>query len=182
MSVHNSVSASLCAILALTAGLLQAQSPEARDAWLMKNYRFTGPPATGSIKPVDPVVSELRQIQNALLSIMRKADFAEDYETALAAADQATATAQLLGTITKRLETAAKTSDGDPNANASTPLYALAFKDRTIELATCYWTDGLMFHYMTRQGAHVQVRLDLLDRDLTRKLNRGTNLDFRLPD
>ena len=174
MWTHNSVSALLATALALGAGALQAQSPEARDAWLIKNYRFTGAPPAGPAEPVDPVVSELRQIQNALLSIMRKADFTEDYETALAAAGQATATAQLLGNITEM-------SEGGPNAVPSAPLYALAFKDRTIEVATCYWIDGLMLHYMTRQGAHVQVRLDLLDRDLTTRLNPGKNFDFKLP-
>lgn len=182
MSTDHSLPALLCASLALTAGVLPAQSAEPRDAWLMKNYRFTGPPPQGSVQPADPVVAELVRIQNALLSIMRKADFAEDYGTALAAAEQAAATAQVLGTITKQLELASKASERDPTASVSTPLYALAFKDQTIELATCYWTDGLMFHYMTPQGVHIQVRPDSLDLDLTAKLNHGRNSDCRCPN
>jgi hypothetical protein len=184
MSSNGYVSSFVCMVLAVSVGVSHAQSSEPRDAWLMKNYRFTGPPAPGSIEPMDPVVAELRQIQNTLLSILRKTDFGKDYEAALAAADQATATAQLIGTITERLESAAaaKTMADEARANASTPIYAIAFKDHTIEAATAYWTDGLMLHYMTRQGAHVQVRLDLVDRDLSTRLNRANNLEFRLPE
>jgi hypothetical protein len=148
----------------------------------MKNYHFTGPPPAGSIEPEDPVVSELRQIQNTLLSIMRKTNFAEDYEGTLAAAEQATATAQLIGSITARLQSAgAKTTAEGVNSPALTPLYALAFKDHTIEAVTAYWTDGSMLHYLTRQGAHVQVRLNFLDRDLTTTLNKMKNPEFTLP-
>jgi len=129
----------------------------------MQNYRFTGPPPAGSIAPVDPVVSELRQIQGTLLSIMRKADFVEDWETALVAANQAAAMSQLIGGINQRVESASA---------ATTPLYAIALRDHTIEIATAYWVDGPMFHYITRQGAHIQVRLDIVDGDLTSRLNQ----------
>ena len=171
-----------CAVLAYGAAIssLQAQS---RNAWILKNYHFPGPPPAGSIQPEDPVVSELRQIQSTLLSIMRKADFAEDYEAALAFATQAAATAQLIGTINARLQSVPpKTTAEDVNSSPPTPTYALAFKDHSIEAATSYWTDDLMLHYMTRQGAHVQVRRNLLDRDLTIRLNRMKNLDFSLPE
>lgn len=183
MSNNSRISRLASAVLVFAGGVSQALQAQPRDAWLMKNYHFAGPPSVGSIKPEDPVVSELRQIQNTLLSIMRKADFVEDYEAALAAAGQAAATAELIGSITTRLQSAgAKTTAEDMNSGPSTPLYALAFKDHTIEAATSYWTDGLMLHYMTRQGAHVQVRLNLLDRNLTTKLNRMNNLDFSLPE
>lgn len=183
MSNHSRISVLASAVIALTGGASQVLQAQPRDAWLMKNYHFTGPPPAGSIVPTDPVVSELRQIQNTLLSIMRKADFFEDYETALAAAEQATATAQLIGSINERLQSAgAKTTSEDMNSSPSAPLYALAFKDHTVEAATSFWTDGLMLHYMTRQGAHVQVRLNLLDRDLTTKLNRMKNPEFSLPE
>ena len=183
MSGGGSVSALMCAILAVAGGVSRAQSSQPNDAWLMQNYRFTGPPRPAQVAPVDPVVSQLRQIQNTLLAILRKSDFFEDYEGALAAAEQATAITQLIGTINQQLESAAAAkAAASPAAGVSTPLYWIALKDHTIEAATSYWADGLMLHYTTRQGAHVQVRLDLVDRSLSAKLNRAQNLEFNLPE
>jgi hypothetical protein len=164
-------------------GVSSAQSPGPRDAWMMKNYNFTGPPPPGSIAPTDPVVSDLRQIQSTLFSIMRRAVFNEDYEAALAAAEQAAATTQLIGTINERLAAAAaaKAPTEDVKTNAAAPVYAIALKDHTIATAAAYWTDALMLHYMTLGGAHVQVRLDLVDRALSTKLNRMKDLEFTLP-
>src|SRR4051794_37010222 len=90
-----------CSFLFLAGGVCRAQSS---DNWLMQNYRFTGPPAPGEIRPTDPVISELQEIQNTTMAILRKANFAGDYEAALAAAAQATANAQLRGTINQRLQ------------------------------------------------------------------------------
>lgn len=150
----------------------------------MKNYRFTGPPAPASLAPVDPVVSELRQIQDTVLSILRKTDFAKDYEDALIAAEQATANAQLIGVINERLEAAkqAKTIAAEANPNPSMPVYFIAFRDRTVETAVSYWTDGLMLHYITPHGSHVQVRLDLVDRDLSVRMNQLQGLQVILPE
>jgi len=147
----------------------------------MKNFKFTGPPAPGSIRPTDPVVNELRRIQNTVSSIMRKANSVEDYETALAGAAQAAANAQLIGVITQRLDHTAATKSIADEAR-STPIYSIAFKDHTVEAAIAYWTDPLMLHYMTPQGSHVQVRLYLVDRSLSVKLNRLKNLEFTLPE
>ncbi|HKE26540.1 MAG TPA: hypothetical protein VKB88_29500 [Bryobacteraceae bacterium] len=171
------------AVLVVSGGVSRAQQRQPRDAWLMQNYRFTGPPAAGSIPRVDPVVSDLRQILNTLLSIMRKADYAEDYEAALAAADQAAATAQLIGAVSEHLQSAALSETiADARSDAPAPVYAIAFKDHTVEAATAWWIDGPMLHYMTRQGAHVQVRLDLVDRGLSAKLNQGKVPKFSLPE
>ena len=170
-----------CVVLAGSGGVSRAQTSLPSDAWLMKNYHFTGPPPPSSIVPTDPVVSELRQIQNTILSIMRKADFGEDYETALVAAGQAAANAQLIGTITERLE-AAKAAKAvvAEEPKPDTPIYAIALKDHSVHFATAYWTDRFMLHYMTRQGSHVQIRLDLVDVDVSTRLNREKNLEFRL--
>jgi hypothetical protein len=172
----------VCAVLALSGGVSRAQTPQARDAWLMKNYRFAGPPPPGSIRPTDPVISDLQRIQNTVLSIMRKANFAEDWETALVAAGQAAANAQLIGVITQRLESANAAKSGAGEAMANAPVYAIALKDHTIESAIVYWTDQSMLHYMTPQGSHVQVRLDLVDRGLSARLNQQKGLEFRLPE
>ena len=184
MSGSGCLSVLACAIIAAAGTVSRAQSSRPNDGWLMQNYRFTGPPAPGSIEPMDPVVAQLREIQNTLLSILRKTDYFEDYEGLLAFAGQATATAQLIGSITAQLQSAAeaRTAAQQPPPAPATPAYSIALKDHTIEAATAYWTDGLMLHYLTRQGAHVQVRLDLVDRNLSTKLNRAQNLDFNLPE
>jgi hypothetical protein len=181
MQMNMYVSSLVCIAAALSGGVLLAQTPQPRDAWLMQNYHFTGPPAPGSIPAADPVVSNLRQIQGMLLSIMRKADYAEDWETAMAAGEQAAAVSQLIGGINQRIESASAAKTEEAKAVASAPVYSIAFKDHTVETATAYWIDGPMLHYITRQGAHVQVRLDLVDRDLTIRLNRTVDPNFTLP-
>ena len=168
----------------LTGGAIWAQSSEsARDAWLMKNYRFTGPPPPGSVRPTDPVVSDLQRIQDTLMTIMRTARFSGDFDFALAAAAQAAQNAQLLGSIQERLAAAeaARAAMAEAKADGPAQLYFIAFKDHTIETATRYWSDRMMIHYMTPHGAHVQVRLELVDRDLSVRLNRERNLEFSLP-
>jgi len=176
-------------LLIAAPGISHAQSPAARDSWLMQNYRFTGPPPPGSVRPTDPVVSELQRIQDAVTSIMRHAKSTEDYETALAAAAQASANAQLIGAVREHLEAtaaakasadAAKTSADEAKSEMPSPTYLIALQDHTVETATRLWSDGRMLHYLTRQGAHVQVRLDLVDIDLSARLNREINLEFRL--
>jgi hypothetical protein len=183
MSGNWHTTALAAAVLVASGGVSRAQQPQPRDAWLMQNYRFTGPPAAGSIQPVDPIISDLRQILNTLLSIMRKADYAEDYEAALAAAGQAASAAQLLGALSERLQAEAQSKNIEEGKSAApAPVYAVAFKDHTVEAATACWTDGLMLHYLTRQGAHVQVRLDLVDRGLSNRLNQGKSPAFHLPE
>ena len=99
-------------VCALAAGLSRGQSSLPSDGWLMKNYHFTGPPPPGTVRPVDPVISELWRIENA---------------------------------------------------------------------ATSYWVDGSMLNYITLQGSHLIVRLDLVDRNLSNELNRQQKVEFRLP-
>jgi hypothetical protein len=182
MSWNWRIYAAAFVLVASNAGISHAQSPPPRDSWLMQNYRFTGPPPPGSVRPTDPVVSELQRIQNAVVSIMHRAKSDEDYETALAAAAQATANAQAIGAITEHLEASAAKANAEAQSNTQSQTYLIAFQDHTVEMATSYWTDGRMLHYLTRQGAHVQVRLDLVDRSLSARLNRELNLEFRLPE
>ena len=183
MSGNRFIPAIGCLVLVLGGTISRAQSSQPRGGWMLKNYHFTGPPAPGSIQPADPVVSELRQIQSTLMTIMRRAEFFDDYEAALAAAGQAAANAQLIGTVQERLAaaTAAKTAAGQSMSNASEAIYSIAFKDHTVEAATAYWTDDSMLHYITPGGAHVQVRLNLVDRELSGKLNGRNGIEFSLP-
>jgi hypothetical protein len=167
------------AVLALTPCISPAQVSEPRDTWLTQNYRFTGPPAPGEIRPTAPVISELQEIQNTLLAILRKANFSGDYEAALAAAAQATANVQLRNSLAEHQPSpqAHNTSGDETKPNA--PIYLIALKDQSIHAATSYWADRTMLHYITLQGAHEQVRMDLVDRGVSTELNRQRKLEFR---
>jgi len=172
-------------VCALAAGLSRGQSSLPSDDWLMKNYHFTGPPPAGTVRPVDPVISELWRIQNTVRAILRKANLQEDYEAALAAAAQATANAQLIGALTERQqqqgERAAMTASDEAKSETSGPVYLIALKDKSIAAATSYWVDGSMLNYITLQGSHMIVRLDLVDRNLSSELNRQRKVEFHLP-
>jgi hypothetical protein len=170
-----------CAVFLFTTAICLAQTREPSDAWLMQNYRFAPPPARGEIKPVSPVISQLQEIQSTTLSILHKADFAEDYEAALAAAAQATANAQLIGAISGELKPPTLTRPAVETEQPKTepPIYLIAFKDDTIQAVTAVWTDHLMAHYITRTGAHEQVRLDRLDWKRSAELNRSLG---RIPE
>ena len=61
------------------------------------------------------------------------------------------------------------------------PTYLIAFKDHTIYAAVAYWVEGQTLHYVTNQNTHNQVSLDLVDRELTDRLNRERDIEFRLP-
>src|SRR5208282_2360545 len=116
------------------------------------------------------------------LAILRKANFAGDFEAALAAAQQAVSNAQLIGAIQQRLHgpIARKTSADEAQPKAA--VYLIALRDQTIQAATAYWADATMLHFITLEGAHEQIRLDLIDRKLSSELNLRRNVDFRLPE
>ena len=73
-----------------------------------------------------------------------------------------------------------RASSPEPPAQEN-PTYLIAFKDHTIYAALAYWVEGETLHYVTSQNTHNQVSLDLIDRDLSDRLNRERNVDFRLP-
>jgi hypothetical protein len=158
-------------VLVLAAGVSRAQSSETGDTWLTQNYRFTGPPPAGEVRPTTPVLSELEEIQSTVLAILRKANFAGDYEAALAAAAQAAANAQLRGTLTNRQQPPQPGKTKLDEAPLQSPVYLIALKDHSIQAATQYWAHGTMLHYMTPSGAHEQVRPDLVDWSYSSELN-----------
>lgn len=152
----------------LTAAVSLAQTKQPSDDWLMQNYHFADPPAPGEIKQVTPAVAQLQEIQNTLLNILRKANFAGDYEAALAAAAQAAATAQQIAAMSGELP---RTGELRQRQQPQATHYLIAFKDSTVQEATAVWRDSLMLHYTTPKGAHEQVRLDLVDWRLCAQLN-----------
>lgn len=69
-----------------------------------------------------------------------------------------------------------------PQANADKPtLYLIAFKDHTIVQALGYWMEGSTLHYVSAEQSLNQVSLDLIDRDLSQRLNSERSVEFRLP-
>ena len=178
-------------VLAPLIGVCHAQLPPAHDAWLMQNYHFTGPPPPGEVRPAVDPLSEIREVQSTVRFIMRQAEFEGDYEAALVASAQAVANAQLMGAIVEHRQAvqAAQTAHAVEAAKASpeetqppAPFFLIAMKDKTINASAAYWVDGPMLNYVTQQGVHVIVRLDLVDRGLSRDLNRQRNVEFRLPE
>jgi hypothetical protein len=172
-------------------GVCHAQLPPAHDAWLMQNYRFTGPPPPGEVRPAVDPLSEIREVQSTVRFILRQAEFEGDYEAALVAAAQAVANAQLMGVIVEHRQAvqasqaaqAAQAAKASPEeAQLPAPFFLIAMKDKTINAAAAYWVDGPMLNYVTQQGVHVIVRLDLVDRGLSLDLNRQRNVEFRLPE
>ena len=59
-------------------------------------------------------------------------------------------------------------------------LYLIAFKDHTIVQALGYWMEGSTLHYVSVEHTLNQASMDLIDRDLSQRLNAERNIDFRL--
>ena len=62
-----------------------------------------------------------------------------------------------------------------------TPLFLIAFTDRSIRAVLAYWVDGTMLHYVSMEHEQKQAPLSSVDRDLSERLNRERNVTFRLP-
>lgn len=60
-------------------------------------------------------------------------------------------------------------------------IYLLAFRDHTILPALAYWLDGDTLNYITQDSVHNRVTLDLIDRDLSKRLNDERRVEFHLP-
>ena len=67
-----------------------------------------------------------------------------------------------------------------PNDDQPT-LYLIAFKDHTIVQALGYWMEGGALHYVSVEHSLNQVSLDLIDRDLSQRLNDERGVQFKLP-
>ncbi len=67
----------------------------------------------------------------------------------------------------------------EPPADSVT--FLIALKDSSVYSAIAYWVEGDTLHYITPQGKHNKVSLDLVDRALSEKLNQGRMVEFRLP-
>jgi hypothetical protein len=67
-------------------------------------------------------------------------------------------------------------------ANDDEPtLYLIAFKDHSIIQALGYWMEGGALHYVSVEHTLNQVSMDLIDRDLSQRLNDERGVQFKLP-
>jgi hypothetical protein len=168
-----------CLVLIFTGAICLAQTREPSDAWLMQNYRFAPPPAPGEPATQSSAVSQLQEVQATTLGILHRANLDGNYDAALAAARQAAANAQMLGIMTGEWKPPAqparpvRPAEAAPERKPEAPTWLIAFKDRSVQAAEKIWADKLMLHYITRTGAHEQVRLDLVDWERSTELNRG---------
>jgi hypothetical protein len=124
------------------------------------------------------------RVQDAMMRIMRQAKQDGDYGTALAATWQAGENVQAIAAYSEQQKEASERRAAVEQARSAppAPTWLIALRDHTVETAAVYWSDGTMLHYLTPQGAHVQVRLDRVDRPLSLRLNRERGIELRLPE
>lgn len=60
-------------------------------------------------------------------------------------------------------------------------IYLIAFKDHSIVQALGYWMEGATLHYVSAEHSLNQASIDLIDRDLSQRLNVERGLEFNLP-
>jgi len=60
-------------------------------------------------------------------------------------------------------------------------IYLIAFRDHSIVQALGYWMEGSTLHYVSVEHSLNQASIDLIDRDLSQRLNDERGLEFRLP-
>ncbi len=76
----------------------------------------------------------------------------------------------------------AGTAPARRSANDEQPtLYLIAFRDHTIVQALGYWMEGSTLHYVSTEHSLNQVSMDLVDRDLSQRLNDERGVEFKLP-
>jgi hypothetical protein len=60
-------------------------------------------------------------------------------------------------------------------------VYLIAFKDHSVVQALGFWMELGTLHYISANYSENQVTLDLIDRELSARLNAEQNVDFTLP-
>lgn len=60
-------------------------------------------------------------------------------------------------------------------------IFLIAMKDHTIYAASAYWVEDSTLNYITIQGSQNSASMDLVDRELSARLNRDRKVAFGLP-
>lgn len=61
-------------------------------------------------------------------------------------------------------------------------IFLIAMKDHTIYAASAYWVEDATLNYITIQGSQNSASMDLVDRELSARLNRDRKVAFGLPN
>ncbi|MEO5923917.1 MAG: hypothetical protein ABIR70_08835 [Bryobacteraceae bacterium] len=61
-------------------------------------------------------------------------------------------------------------------------IFLIAMKDHMIYAAKAYWVEDRTLNYITVQGSQNSASLDLVDRELSQRLNRNRSVAFGLPN
>jgi len=61
-------------------------------------------------------------------------------------------------------------------------IYLIAFKDHSIVQALGYWMEGGNLHYVSAEHTLNQASMDLIDRNLSQRLNDERSVEFKLPN
>jgi len=73
----------------------------------------------------------------------------------------------------------------EPKVTATNPdrdiIFLIAMKDHSIYAANAYWVEDGTLNYVTIQGDQNSVSMDLVDRELSQRLNRDRKVAFGLP-
>jgi hypothetical protein len=59
--------------------------------------------------------------------------------------------------------------------------FFIALKDGTVHVAVAYWVVDGTLHYLTLEGNHNQVSLDLINRALSARMNEKGRVPLILP-
>ena len=106
-----------------------------------------------------------------------------DYGTGDTSGDQSSMRIYQVPSARQAAEAAQAAASGQrPLSDSDQPtIYLIAFKDHSIVQALGYWMEGTTLHYVTADHALNQISLDLIDRDLSQRLNSERSVEFRLP-
>ena len=124
----------------------------------------------------DGLLTQLGELQNHTMSILEKARFNGDLQTALGAVEQARANLELMAALLGRLPVREAV-----RAGSAATVHLIAFKDHTIRAAMGYAVEGTTIYYTTLEGIRERVQLDSVDREFSEQLNRERNVEFWLP-
>jgi hypothetical protein len=124
-------------------------------------YQYQGDPGAYSSQPAPQVIINQNFVPDRAYPVVR--EYAPD-----------------TGTETIRTYDAPGRAPVD-SAEEPAAYYLLAFKDSSVYSAFAYWVEGDTLHYVTSDRIHNQASLNLVDRELTERLNRDRNMQVRLP-
>ncbi len=138
------------------------------------NQNFVPPQASPQVRDYtgDQQAQQQAQDQSSGLKVY---EAPPSHPYADAAAAQAAAAGQSAPTAQSGAA-AQRTFSGDQPT-----IYLIALRDHTVVQALGYWMEGSTLHYVSAEHALNQVSIDLVDRDLSQRLNDERGLEFRLP-